>query len=135
MMTNAEITIFNRFPDKESKKFVYIPHFIDHVWFHTDQKSSVSDGGISSADDYKIRIPFSECGDWIPPNDFKDLESPSANWTVQNGDLFIRGKWDGGRVNGAEDIKKEFSGMIGKVLSHSENFFGSQKHIRIGGGA
>ena len=34
-----------------------------------------------------------------------------------------------------EDIKKEFSGIIGKVLSHSENFFGSQKHIRIGGGA
>ena len=135
MMTNAEITIFNRFPDKESKKFVYIPHFIEHVWFHTDQKSSVSDGGISSADDYKIRIPFSECCDWIPPNEYGKLSSPGAGWTVQNGDLFIRGKWDGGRVYGIEDIRKGFSGMVGKVLSHSENFFGSQKHIRIGGGA
>ena len=135
MMTNAEITIFNRFPDKESKKFVYIPHFIDHVWFHTDQKSSVSDGGISSADDYKIRIPFAECDGWMPPDEYGKLSSPGAGWTVQNGDLFIRGKWDGGRVYGIEDIRKGFSGIVGKVLSHSENFFGSQKHIRIGGGA
>ena len=34
-----------------------------------------------------------------------------------------------------EDIRKRFSGTIGKVLSHSENFFGSSKHIRIGGGS
>lgn len=135
MLTNTEITIFNQFPDKESKKIIYIPHYIEHVWFHTDQKSSVTDGGITSADDYKIRIPYAECDDWIPPNDFKDLASPGTNWTVRNGDVFIQGKWDGGRVNGIEDIKKEFSGIIGKVLSHSENFFGSQKHIRIGGGA
>lgn len=135
MLTNADITIFNQYADQKEKKIIYIPHYLEHVWFHTDQKSTVSDGGIACADDYKIRIPYAECGDWIPPNDYRELASPGVNWTVQNGDIFIRGKWDGGRVNGVEDIKKEFSGMIGKVLSHSENFFGSQKHIRIGGGA
>lgn len=135
MLTNADITIFNQYADRKEKKIIYIPHYIEHVWFHTDQKSNVSDGGITSADDYKIRVPYTECGDWMPPNDFKELASPGGNWTVQNGDIFIKGKWDGDRVNGIDDIRKEFSGVIGKVLSHSENFFGSQKHIRIGGGA
>ena len=135
MLTNADITIFNQYADQKEKKIVYGPHYIERVWFHTDQKSSVSDGGITSADDYKIRIPFAECDGWMPPDEYGKLSSPGAGWTVQNGDLFIRGKWDGGRVSGIEDIRKGFSGMVGKVLSHSENFFGSQKHIRIGGGA
>ena len=43
--------------------------------------------------------------------------------------------WGGGVVSGIDEIKKEFSGIVGKVLSHSENFFGASKHIRIGGGS
>ena len=136
MLTNAEITIFNRFPDKDSKKFVYIPHYISKVWFHTDQKTSVTAGGMVSADTYKIRIPYEECNEWVPPSEFMISSEPYGRWTVQNGDLFIVGRWCGStEVEGIEEIKKELSGVVGKVLSHSENFFGSTKHIRIGGGA
>ena len=46
------------------------------------------------------------------------------------------GRWCGNfKVSGIDEIKKEFSGIVGKVLSHSENFFGASKHIRIGGGS
>lgn len=135
MITNAELTIFNAFPDAELKRILYIPHHVAHVWFYVDQKINVSNGGLSSADMYKIRIPYEECGGWIPSNDFRDLAKTEGKWTIQNGDLFIMGKWIGeDKVGGIEDIRKEFSGMIGKVLSHSENFFGSSPHIRIGGG-
>lgn len=133
MLTNAEITIFNCFPDKNSKKFVYIPHHIPHVWFYKDQKTSVSTGALTSADVYKIRIPYSECSDWIEPEQF--AADPKGHWTVQNKDLFIAGKWTGAdRVSGIEEIKKGFSGEVVFVQSHSENFFGSSPHIRIGGG-
>ncbi len=136
MLTNAEITIFNRFPDKDSKRFVYIPHYISKVWFHTDQKTSVTTGGMVSADSYQVRIPYEECSEWISPEEFTALNDPLCRWTVQNGDLFIVGRWCGNpEVSGIEEIKKEFSGVVGKILSHSENFFGSSKHIRIGGGA
>lgn len=135
MLTNASLTIFNRFPDGQSRKFVYIPHYIPNVWFHTDQKVSVGDGELKSADIYRIRIPYSECGDWLPPNDFADLTDSAGKWTVQNGDFFIVGEWPGKIVSGIEEIKKEFSGVVGRINSHSENFFGSSKHIRIGGGA
>lgn len=135
MLTNATITIFNRFPNRINKTFIYIPHVVKKVWFHTNQKSSIGEKGLLSADEYKIRIPYEECRTWLPENDYKELENPENHWTVRNGDFFLVGNWNGGEVRGIEDIKKEFSGTVGKVLSHSENFFGSSKHIRIGGGS
>lgn len=135
MLTNAKVTIFNQWPDRESRKMVFIPHVIHKVWFHTNQKSTVGENGLRSADEYQIRIPYSECADWISPDEFNRLTEVYGKWTVRNGDFFILGEWDGGNVTGIEDIRKRFSGTIGKVLSHSENFFGSSKHIRIGGGS
>lgn len=136
MLTNASITIFNQYPERKTKRMVFIPHHIERVWLHTKQKTAVVNGGLQSADEYSIRIPYEECANWLSPNDFRRLENLNGNWTVQNGDFFIVGKWNGREgINGIEEIKKEFSGVIGKILSHSENFFGSSKHIRIGGGS
>ena len=136
MITNAAITIFNQFPDMETRKMVYIPHYIEAVWLHTDQETAIVDGGLVSADKYRIRIPYEYCKAWLPPSDFMDLAEPGEKWTVQNDDFFIVGKWSGAeKVRGITEIKKGFSGEVGKVLSHSENFFGTSKHIRIGGGA
>lgn len=136
MLTNASITIFNQYPERMERRVVFIPHYIEKVWLHTKQKTAVVDGGLKSADEYLIRIPYGECGEWLSPNNFREFGNPNENWTVQNGDFFIVGKWDGEeKVNGIEEIKREFSGVTGKILSHSENFFGSSKHIRIGGGS
>lgn len=135
MITNAVLTIFNQFPDRENKKMIFVPHKLDSVWFYTNQKSSVGTDGLSSADEYKIRVPYSICSDWLPPNNYRGLTDPSNNWTVQNGDLFIVGEWAGGNVSGIAELKKSFFGVVGTVLSHSENFYGSSKHIRIGGGS
>lgn len=135
MLMNAKITIFNQWPDRESRRMVFIPHVIPKVWFHVNQKSTAGENGLRSADEYQIRIPYSECGEWISPDEFHQLTEIHEEWTVRNGDFFILGEWTGENVVGVEGIKKEFSGTIGKVLSHSENFFGSSKHIRIGGGS
>ena len=88
MLTNAVITIFNRFPSREEKKIIYVPHVISHAWFHTNQKSSAGERGLSSADEYKIRIPYEECSTWLPENDFKELANPKGHWTVQKWGFF-----------------------------------------------
>ena len=41
MLTNAKITIFNQWPDRERRKMVFIPRVIHKAWFHTNQKSTV----------------------------------------------------------------------------------------------
>lgn len=133
MLTNATITIFNRYADKKLRKFVYVPHVLPDVWFHAKQVTRAEQGGLVSANDYKIRIPFQREG-WLPANDFQNLEQTGDNWTVQDKDYFLVGVWEGDSVESITEIKKKFSGTVGIILNHSENFFGSSQHIRIGGG-
>lgn len=133
MLTNTTITIFNRFADSSLKKFVYVPHVLLEVWFHANQITRAEQGGLVSANDYRIRIPFPRDG-WLPPNDFQDLAEPGEHWTVQDQDFFLVGIWEGGSVEGIAEIKRKFSGTVGIILNHSENFFGLSQHIRIGGG-
>ena len=119
MLTNAAITIFNKFPNRKTKKFVFVPHYLPAVWFYTKQKSTVGENGLRSADEYQIRIPYSACEEWLPENYFQELDVPGEKWTVQKGDFFIVGEWNGDAVNGIEEIKQKFSGTVGKILSHS----------------
>ncbi len=49
MLTNADITIFNKIPNQSKKCFDYVGHYISDVSFYTDQKVSVGDGGLKSA--------------------------------------------------------------------------------------
>lgn len=133
MLTNAEIVIFNQFPDREKKRMIYVPHKVPKVWFYKDQKVTVEEHGLKSAELYKIRIPWPAEG-WLPEQDFRDLAEPGEAWTVQNGDFLLKGDWDGGSVSGIAEIRKRFSGEVGEVLSHSENFYSFSPHIRIGGG-
>ena len=113
MLTNASITVFNKFPDQKSRKFIYIPHYIEHVWFHKDQKISVASGGMTSADAVKVRIPVSECAKWVDEAVFVDLIEPGESWTVQDKDFFILlnfaigGNFDGGRTPADEDMPVE----------------------------
>ena len=126
MLTNASITIFNKFPDQKSRKFIYVPHYIEHVWFYKDQKVSVAA--------VKVRIPVSECENWVDETAFVDLIEPGESWTVQDKDFFILGEWTGGPVSDLTELKNGYPGEVWTILSHSENFFGSSQHIRIGGG-
>ena len=104
MLTNAVITFFNRYPDKEQKKMVYLPHRIDRAWYHISRKTTPSQGGLISSDEHMLRIPFDQCADWKPADQFATGQKGTC-WTVQNGDLFIQGEWCGGEVMGIDDPK------------------------------
>ena len=100
MLTNAKITIFNQWPDRESRKMVFIPHVIPKVWFHTNQKSTVGENGLRSADEYQIRIPYTECADWITPDAFNRLTAVYGNGLCG---MVISLSWE----NGMEEMSPE----------------------------
>ena len=133
MLTNATITIFNRFSDRNLKKYLFRPCVLPDVWFHAGRKVTAEQGGLTSANEYKIRIPFPRDG-WLAPMDFQELANPDGRWTIQKGDLFLVGEWCNGPVDSLAELRKQYAGTIGIVLNYSENFFGSSQHIRIGGG-
>lgn len=137
MITNADITIFNkRGVDKATARPVYFPTQIKGVNFYTDQKVQVNvkDGGITSADMYKIRIPEdadTEGKQYIDADLYKKLSDEEAKgyWTINNDDLFGKGLLPLFEKE-ADFLKQQYTG---KVLSFSDNRRGGLPHWRIGG--
>lgn len=136
MLTNADLTIYNRKLNPETRQYEWCRTELENIYWYTDQKVQIlaDSKGLSSADLIKIRIPTAgRAKQYLPAEEYAALpisEQP-AYWTVENGDLFVKGIV-------TDEIKKESDlqnkhYVIGKVLSHSDNRFGVSPHIRIGG--
>ena len=70
MLTNADITIYNHIYDKATRLDEWRRTVIHGVHFYVDNKVSVGDSGLNSADVYKIRIPEdAECDSQYAPED------------------------------------------------------------------
>lgn len=137
MFTKAEITIYNRYPDKEKKEFVWRPTRIRGVHFYTDQKTvlDAGTGNITSADVYKIRVyPDSdtEGREYIDQKEYRQLSAEEVNryWTLDSETVFVRGLTDCPYT----ELTGKFQ-YVGKVDSFSDNRDGPVPHIRIGGSA
>ena len=60
---------------------------IKGVWFYVDNKVSLADGGLASADAYKVRIPVhADFGgsQYVPPEEYAGAD---GTWTLKNDDL------------------------------------------------
>lgn len=110
MLTNTDITIYHREYNPEFRldqwKRIYVPK----AWWHKDEKSSVTTGGLKQADVITIRIP----------------------------DTMIKVAKDDYIVKGNCSVKmqtiKELSGReFAKVTSVNRNLFGGNPHIKVVG--
>lgn len=136
MITNADITIYNRKLNPETRQYVWSRTVISDVHWYTDQKVQIlaGDKGLSSTDLYKIRIPEESFPPgYLPPQEYAALSfgEHSAHWTVENGDLFVQGIALDDIEKESDLVKKHY--VVGKVMSYSDNRFGLNPHIRIGG--
>lgn len=128
MITNADLTLYHIWINPETRKKEYHRTVVRNVHWYTDQKTALGDGGLKSADEYKIRIPLESCTGYLPPMEYKG--TTEGSWTIENGDLFVCGVVD-------LEIEKASELSVyhpGQVLSWSDNRRGSLPHIRIGGG-
>lgn len=84
MLTNADITIYNRKFDKKTGFDLWNRTVIRDVHVYVDHKVSVGDTGLNSADVYKIRIPdnVGNADLYLPPEEYAALENPSGHWTI-----------------------------------------------------
>lgn len=135
MITNESLTIYNRKLDPETRQYVYRRTEIPNVHWYTDQKVSLGDNGLISADLYKIRIPAGRQTErFVPADKYAALlyGEEKSYWTVENGDLFVKGIVRD-EITKESDLKNKHY-VYGKVLSFSDNRKGGIPHIRIGGG-
>lgn len=134
MLTNADLTIYNRKLNPETRQYTWHRTELRGIHWYTDQKVQIGDKGLVSADMIKIRIPIgNRYKPYLSPEEYAALPyGRHINyWTVENADLFVRGIVRD-EITKESDLQKKHY-VVGKVLSHSDNRRGHSPHIRIGG--
>lgn len=132
MMTNTDITIYNREYDSENRINIWHRTVIRDVWFHVDNKVSQTDSGLKSANICKIRIPEnSPKKEYLDPESYAAAENKDGYWTIQEDDIVVQGTfaWEITRPADLQGLHKRYW----KVISWSDNRFGGSPHWRIGG--
>lgn len=99
MNTNADITVFNRWYNKETRLDEWHRTQIPGVSWYGGQAVTVGDKGLQSADLYKVRIPLSSAPEgktFLRPEEYaaKTKADLSGFWTLQNGDCISHGLLD-----------------------------------------
>lgn len=133
MLTNADITIYNRKYNKSTRFDEWNKTIIRGVHFYVDNQVAAGEKGLNSADAYKIRIPEdAECDKvYIPEDDYMFIDDISGNWTIQESDIIVLGACEID-ISKPSDLTERHVRHC-KVLSWSDNRFGGLPHWRIGG--
>lgn len=133
MIANADITIYNRKYNKETRLDDWQRTVIRGVHFYVNNKVSLVESGLKSADVFKIRIPEDAEFDkeYLSEDEYARAEDVSYAWTLQNDDYVVRGECEL-EIEKPSDLK-ELHKQYCKITSWSDNRFGGLPHWRIGG--
>lgn len=148
MITNVDaVTVFNGRTDKEKRRKIYIPTVIRGVSYVEGKGSKVADNGVWSEDvQYKIRVPLNavvkDKREYMRDLNYAKLDNEEAAkyWTIQKGDLVVRGEYAGDGSPLYEDELTAYAKEHGLDLIHVTEYAddtdgGSlySRHWRIGG--
>ncbi len=148
MFTNADaVTVFNGRTDGKTRRKIFIPTVIRGVSCVGAKGSTVAGNGVWGSDvRYKIRIPLDAAvrngREYMRDLDYAGLgnEEAAKYWTVQKGDLAVRGEYSGGDSLLYEDEITAYARERGldliRVTEYADNTAGGSpylKHWRIGG--
>ena len=110
MLTNTDITIYHREYDPKLRMDQWKRIYVPKVWWHKDEKSSVTTDGLKQADVITIRIPDTMI------EVVKDDYIAKGNCPVKMQTI------------------KDLSGIeFAKVTSVNRNLFGGNPHIKVVG--
>jgi hypothetical protein len=143
MITNADITIFNKVYNAAARRNDYKGTFIQGVSFV--KRNAVlgldnSSGSLTQGDTYTIRIPLKATTasgkayqTYLDAASFTGHEE--GHWTIQNGDLIVKGDATSLKDVSPATIEKAYSDVC-LVTDYSVNMDRGTKavqHFRIGG--
>ena len=110
MLTNTDITIYNREYDPESRIDTWNRVYVPAAWWYKNEKASITTEGLKSADVYTIRIP-------------------DTSIVLKKDDYIVKGN-----CSVAMETVKDLDGLEKtKVTSVNYNTFGGNPHIKAVG--
>ena len=92
------------------------PIISNTVWFHTDQKTDIVDGGLTSKDVHRVRFLMRNVESGFRKMNSKHRSPLRKTGRYRMRNLFIVGKWTGGTVSGIAELKKQVDGIVGESI-------------------
>lgn len=91
LITNCDITIFNRYVENRENKFKKA--IIKNVHWEDSKGANILQSGLQSIDESVIYIPFSSVPDYIKPSKFKEMIflGTLQGVTIQEEDIIVKG--------------------------------------------
>lgn len=134
MRTNADITIYNRYFDKETRLDKYQRTVLKGVFWDEVKAVNRIQSGLEDADKVTIIIPFSVTTDkkYVPPKAFDRLPDKTGYFTLQEGDRVVRGDINFEITGKVSDLDKEYEAYT--ITSVDTKDFGSphMRHWEVG---
>lgn len=131
MLTNADITIYNRWYNTTTRLDEWHKTQISGVNWYGGQAVTVGDKGLVSASTYKVRIPASSAPDkksFVAPDVYSAAaaDALAVLWTFQDGDVIACGLID-------TDVPKNITGEHFTVTGWADNRRGGLPHWKVDG--
>lgn len=123
MISNSDITIYNRVYDKAQRLYTYNRTVINGCWWFAQQHASVDSDGVHGADTYTVRIP--NLDGYVTPDKYK-----GEGWTIAEDDYIVRGEAED--ITKPADLEKE-KRQVMKVTGWNDDRFGGTPHLKVTG--
>ena len=97
MMTNADITVYNRQFDKAQDKYIYLRTYLKGVNWQDSKGIRIAESGVVSDDRTRIFIPLdvdAEDKQYKKPKTYKRMDDKSLFYTLDNEDIVVKGVID-----------------------------------------
>lgn len=94
MMTNADITVYNRQFDKAQDKYIYLRTYLKGVNWQDSKGIRIAESGVVSDDRTRIFIPLdvnAEGKQYKKPKTYKRMDDKSLFYTLDNEDIVVKG--------------------------------------------
>lgn len=132
MLTNADITLFNRYYDADSDEYKYARTFLRGVNWQDSQAIDISQSaGVKSTNHTRVFIPLkvdSEEKTYLKPKTFKRSDKVT-NYTLDNADIVVKGIVDfdmnDANSGGFKALLRDFDDVM-KITKVADNRYGSK---------
>jgi hypothetical protein len=134
MYTNSNMTIYNKYFDKETRTDKHQRTILYGVFWDDKKAMNRLQSGLENADEVFIAIPFSVGSNrqYITPKEFESLEDKSNYFTLREEDRIVQGEIDFEIEGKLSDLDREYEAFT--ITSVDTKNFGSphMRHWEVG---
>jgi len=130
MRTNADLTLYNRYIDPITRAAKYQRTVIVSVFWENRKAVNRSKAGDIASDQAAVYIPFARGMNYIRPRAWQALTTKTGRWTLQEGDVIVKGVVADEITTGftVSDLEAKYDDVL-TITSVDTMDYGSQ-HLR-----